>query len=855
MKNLLWLTFLVGCGTWFPWHQKGQTGSGDGPGGTSGEQKFVSVEFIVKSLSQNSEIKITNTLGETLGTTVVRKAFIAHKKLVYNPDDSSVGTNNNVKITEITSDSQKIDDVTVESSIVEELRFAIARAPENILEKGKELISGYSILLEVESRLQDSNIVKNYIQISPEYSFNLFLKSKVPENGKIEVGLDFSRVFNSSYFSGNIDDWRNLLIRNEILTDSIFHEAIDQRLPLALFVDFFEKQEDTFVKVKDSVEFDVSVSTNSTNSLESDKSNKSESRWEFQLFGRSPILDDIVDFHFFDTNRGFAITDDSKLLETTDGGTSWKTVPLPSKNGLNSISFTNDSIGWIGTQSGTPFKTEDGGKSWQSHDQPLIWRTHDIEFVDANKGFVVGFWGMIGKTIDAGKTWTMETREDLIPLNEIFFLDNQHGWMVGYDGLILWTNDGGEIWNEVKVNTSEITDVHFIDKDIGYAVGVQGYLAKSSDGGKTWEQLSIDYKGNIVDVTFTSPEKGFISTISDLLITNDGGTTWQSVGFEEDLGGVYRKIQFIDEKIGVAMGDSGTLIKTTDGGENWVFVTQGPIGTFNSADFPSPGLGFAVNSNGEIFRITDKAEKIYQADQNALRNIQFLDDQTGWVSGSDGMVFKTTDSGLTWSQLQTPVDAHLESMHFIDKETGFFGISAYSQLLKTTDSGKTWEVLDIKSGNFVARGIYFLTKNKGFIVGENSTIKMTVDGGVTWVDKYSEERGYLFDIYFVDDQFGWAVGQSRVVTTTDGGNSWTLQENSTNSSLMNIHFINRLEGFSVGSPDSQGQTIYRSTDSGLTWHPINKDSPFSSREVFPLSPVSFWSFGENGSIFKFDQGQ
>lgn len=73
-----------------------------------------------------------------------------------------------------------------------------------------------------------------------------------------------------------------------------------------------------------------------------------------------------------------------------------------------------------------------------------------------------------------------------------------------------------------------------------------------------------------------------------------------------------------------------------------------------------------------------------------LTNIQFVDEQTAFISGEFGTVLKTTDGGLTWVRLPDLEDNfYPQFMHFEDPDRGWItGLQA--QVLYTNDGGESW---------------------------------------------------------------------------------------------------------------------------------------------------------------------
>lgn len=123
---------------------------------------------------------------------------------------------------------------------------------------------------------------------------------------------------------------------------------------------------------------------------------------------------------FTDINNGWAVGDNSKIIKTTDGGSSW--VPI-TNTGIHPDSkskclfFLNAATGWIGTNDGpineNPDRiilhTVDGGANWTKQSLPIAGSVFSIFFWDANNGWYAGEYGdslswsgIIGHTTTGG---------------------------------------------------------------------------------------------------------------------------------------------------------------------------------------------------------------------------------------------------------------------------------------------------------------------------------------------------------------------------------------------------------------------------------------------------------------------
>src|SRR5436309_3223905 len=96
-----------------------------------------------------------------------------------------------------------------------------------------------------------------------------------------------------------------------------------------------------------------------------------------------------------------------------------------------------------------------------------------------------------------------------------------------------------------------------------------------------------------------------------------------------------------------------------------------------------------------------------------LRGVYFLDQNRGWVAGSNGALLATTDGGATWKKLSPLTKDTFQDVYFADKEVGWlvatrdiFKLKSNepaSYLLKTEDGGMNWRPVLLSSSDVNAR--------------------------------------------------------------------------------------------------------------------------------------------------------
>jgi len=211
-------------------------------------------------------------------------------------------------------------------------------------------------------------------------------------------------------------------------------------------------------------------------------------------------------------------------------------------------------------------------------------------------------------------------------------------------------------------------------------------------------------------------------------------------------------------------------------------------------------------------------------------DMQFVDQNNGWVVGEEGKIAKTTNGGLSWIKINSQTIKKIKSVFFIDTNCGWFcGDGIVS---KSTNGGSEWNTLINNDEYF--ESIFFIDSLNGWMVG--SQLYTTIDGGNTWTTHYIA-YGWFSNIQFLDLNTGWVAG-TGIYKTSDGGNSWECQYEP--SSITDIFFCNSQLGWVVGD----NGFIRKTANGGITWLSVIAPS-FQYSSIFFVDENTGWIVGHS----------
>ncbi|HEX5357408.1 MAG TPA: YCF48-related protein [Aquabacterium sp.] len=527
-----------------------------------------------------------------------------------------------------------------------------------------------------------------------------------------------------------------------------------------------------------------------------------------------------------DGRRGWLVGDTGVFLQTLDQGRSWQQQAYvqPTKDKLTGVSVSAQGLVIVVGERGHAYHSVDGGENWSS----VVGRTGSVVAVQAvsaagklawqagSQGAVVRYDpGVASNIFDAGRG----VKDDWQGISAM--ADGLRVWLVGAKGRILFTREGGSKWDEQASLTRHNLRAIHVDPDgqRGWAVGEHGTLLGTQDGGAHWTRLAGG-EDLLADFAFAADgQQGWaIGPWGTLLGTRDGGASWHvhtlptvtSTGASKPEAvqqpGQLRALSVsADGRRIWAVGDSGTLAASLDGGASWSLQVLEPR---------SP-------------------------ESRDLHAVRFTaDGRRGWVAGAHFLA-STNDGGQTWvradkgqivivSQAFAGRDARLH----LNADGQQLWMSSGRNVLGSRDGGQVWfpqiglpdrapqRLTDLQ---FTADG------QRGWVVGSQGVVLATEDGGKSWLAWNTNPGGaskpmgrtgtdaWLHSVAVLGNGSQmWAAGEGTLLQTLDGGRNWQLQPAPGGDARVIRFSADGKRGWVAGA----GASLHTTTDNGQHWLPL-----------------------------------
>lgn len=300
---------------------------------------------------------------------------------------------------------------------------------------------------------------------------------------------------------------------------------------------------------------------------------------------------------------------------------------------------------------------------------------------------------------------------------------------------VLYLNVNSQWIEQTNPANRRQNTVFFHNSQTGFTGGDTGTIQRSTNSGVTWFSSNLGISGNVnvTDINFSGNDTGYCTASNGSLTgkiyrTSNGGAVWTIMFDTTNIG--MRGVFFANPVTGWAVGN-GTVKYTSNTGMNWI------------------SRNFSGSTNMCVFAFSPTLVMV-----------------GGF--GSAGYIARSTNAGVNWSFPGLPATImDVRFIQFPDANTGYTGglaLGGQGGMCKSTDGGLSWSLLAGYVGS-TPLNAYFINANTGYVVNSSSELKMTTDGGASWVNQTIPASGSYADITG-SGSFAIIAGRRIAINTT-----------------------------------------------------------------------------------------
>ncbi len=383
-----------------------------------------------------------------------------------------------------------------------------------------------------------------------------------------------------------------------------------------------------------------------------------------------------------------------KVFKTTNGGLNWDSTLFGTSGIFRTMSTFNDHV-FVYGEASSKYST-DYGTTWINLGYTINPTPRSSCLIDSTSGFVVGDNGRISKITNGWLSANQNQTFSNLPISSIYFTSVNTGYILTYDPYstqgshIYKTTNAGFNWNEVYYESFPLFKEMKFNGSCGAVVGNK-YLLLTSNGGINWNYLFRPGSINLNQVCVSSNPKAFAVGDSGLVMQSENFSTW--VSYQILNVGNFIDITFPDANTGYILNNSNILLKSTNSGNNWTPCNL-PFNNVKCMFFLNANTGFISIFGSKIFKTTSGGtywDSIYNSGgYKSFSKFYFLDTIKGFAFNDLSNILEyTTNGGSNWNYILLHYPFLPNCINFINQNTGFLG-GIYGTIFRTTNGGTIW---------------------------------------------------------------------------------------------------------------------------------------------------------------------
>ena len=431
----------------------------------------------------------------------------------------------------------------------------------------------------------------------------------------------------------------------------------------------------------------------------------------------------------------------------------------------------------------------------------------------------------------------------------------------------------GWFWGDPQPQGNTLNGIDFAGSR-GYAAGDFGTLLRTNDAGATWEGVPTGITAPLVNVRVVDADTVVIGGDCALRRSDDGGQSFTRLPWtasDQNCPSPIASFYFPSSSVGYVMTQDGSILRTADAGATFTRKTSVPgTGSTGGSRFPTD-IWFTTakagvvtttgGGDGMVFRTTDGGNSWTEvataphpptSGPFGLNGLEFVGN-TGYAVGEGKTMLQTTDFGAKWTPKplagpqRTP---SLTSIGCADASTCLITESTGGRLLRTKDGGDKATSVTPSTQSIFA--VAFSSATEAVAVGERGATVVSNTAGTTWAPIGGGISGSGFDrLRATNPQIAEVGGSNGVLARTiDGGTSWFTVGVPTTGSVRDASFATKGVGFAL---DNLGGA-FKTSNGGKSWSILNTGASSSPKAILALDAKRVLLVGPKGLRLSTDGG-
>ena len=362
-------------------------------------------------------------------------------------------------------------------------------------------------------------------------------------------------------------------------------------------------------------------------------------------------------------------------------------------------------------------------------------------------------------------------------------------------------NEMGASKGNVFPDREDFYDAFVLDANNAWVAGGRGLILHVTNNGQDFAMLETGVQKAIYEIDFATAQDGIaVGQDGVVLKTSDGGKAWNKIPIELPLQDwqvaqphYFAVSRGADAQHIWAVGPVGAIIRSQDGGQTW------------------ENLSLWCDLSFDNFATSDPADdpestlRMNPCDVT-LNGVSFPTNTDGWTTGEFGIILRTQDGGVTWQRQR--------NVHNLPK---------YTRPELSEEEAIRQRIPPLYIEDLFLIDVDFRNAQEGYVTGESGTLLQTTDAGETWTNIPSGSFNTLLSVTAAPDNnrndFATGVLGTMASATSD---AWQLDDDVRQHVLTWIRTASFAADGQFGVACGGKGTVLVTADGGKSWAATDK---------------------------------